>query len=181
MDDISTRRLLEKLAPEKVQHNLVRASLLILAFELLKDDIVNGVKSFFLIGMDNGKDIYSDDYENEVLPLSKYRFEASCKWLESMSVLTDDDISELQKIREHRNEIAHDLASFIAMPEKQINIKMIERIKHFLEIVGKFWVRIEIDINMDIDKSKVDYEGSKTGKMILMDYILSFIKLRESN
>ena len=58
----------EALNKRRIRKQLLDASLFLLVYELLRNSVVDGVKSFFFSGIDNGKEIYSEDYFKEVLP-----------------------------------------------------------------------------------------------------------------
>ena len=70
-----------------------------------------------------------EDYETKVLCLDKSPLRASLLWLKNMSVIDDPDIAEIDRIREHRNELAHDLPKFLAKAEAETNTQLCDQRK----------------------------------------------------
>ena len=104
----------QKLAPETVGVAFILAGAFLTGHELVKASIFNGVRDFFLTGFDahEGK-IYSQSYQLKVLPLGKDPFVASVVWLVQNDALTAAQAAVLESIREHRHEVAHELARLL--------------------------------------------------------------------
>jgi hypothetical protein len=68
VDDYEAR-LTAKLAPESMQQTLIRAGTLLSAYELIKLQVVDGVRDFFWTGNedDDGNREYDPGYETDVL------------------------------------------------------------------------------------------------------------------
>ena len=99
------RQFMRKLDPAVVKGNLINAGLFLVAFDLLKSDIVKGLKSHYLVG-----DWYGDrhkidpmllrEYESEVSALDKKdEYKASCLWLVEKEVFTKEDMAVAFSIR----------------------------------------------------------------------------------
>lgn len=111
-------KLRAKLAPESVMLGLVRAGCFLAAYELIKSKIVDKVHDFYWNGFENGRHLYNEaEYQRQVLsrdPKSKYR--ASCVWLVDAHALTSEQVASLVEIRQHRDEIAHELPKLLITP-----------------------------------------------------------------
>jgi len=168
----SLHRLLSKLSSEEIKKNLIKASLFITAFELLKNDIVRKVKDFYICGFDSSGFKYSPDYKAKVRSKDKDIFKASCMWLFEGGALKPEHLDDLLLIREHRNEIVHELPKFLIDSESSINEELLKNANDYLKNIGKFWGSIEVDINPDFDNVEVDYDGIESLTSVLMSYII---------
>lgn len=169
----SLEDMLKKLEPENIRANLVRAGLYLAGWEMLKAEIQDQVKSFFLIGFDEKGYTYSDDYKQRVLPRHKSRFEASLIWLVEAGALTEPEADQVRALREYRNEVAHELPKMLVEVGHDIEVARIRQMKDLLGRLGVFWGSIQVDINRDFDSEEVDYAGIKSGVMLLMDHLLA--------
>ncbi len=136
------------LAPNVLRTNLLLSSLYLTAFEILKMAIVEGVKDFFTLNTEITDEIekellkslqkemverFKESYQNEV---DKYEKEVgiglddrdklglipSSKWLQKQDALSESDVDEIRAIRDHRNEIAHELPRILI--SKGFDIKL---------------------------------------------------------
>ncbi|WP_295951145.1 hypothetical protein [Rhodoferax sp.] len=76
------------LSPEVTRERLVSASLFIIAFELLKDSIVQKLRDYYSIGFDATGATISPDYQRRVLDRNKSALYASLAWLEKSGAIT---------------------------------------------------------------------------------------------
>ena len=175
MDDTSQKRLERKLSPQTVAGNLQRASLFLVAYELLRAAIVDQVRGFYVNGMRDGKLVYDErSYEADVSARHKKVFQASCLWLQEQNVFTADDVAELQLIREHRDRIAHELPQLMVDPEFEIDMSLLERARYHLGAVGRYWGALAAEFG-EIPPEEVDYEGVMSMSMLLLEYIISSV------
>jgi hypothetical protein len=180
-ETISTEHFFAKfLNKEELKNNLLLASLYLTGYELLKNHIVIKLKDFFLCGFNENGFIYSEDYK-EVTKKHKKIYEASCMWLADMNAISQDDIIELQKIREHRDEIAHDLPKLLTERTTQININLLYKMKSYIDKIGNFWGSIEADTNIDLVGENISYNEIKSGSSIIFDYILTVFEEIKDN
>src|SRR5687768_12192121 len=120
--------MLKKLEPENIRANLVRAGLYLAGWEMLKTEVQDKVKAFYLIGFDENGFTYSDDYEKRVLARHKSRFLASVLWLVEAGALTEADADQLRALREYRNEVAHELPKMLVEVGHDIDVDRIRQI-----------------------------------------------------
>ncbi len=163
------------LNPKLIKKHLMLASLYLTGYELLKNSIVDDVKGFFLTGLNENGFTYSSDYGQKVLPLHRKVFEASCLWLAQMNAITPEDVEQLQRIREHRDKIAHDLPTLLVDSKYDIDLSLLRKMKYYIRVIGKFWGTIEVETDPDIDLSQVDFEGIRSGRALLFDYLISVV------
>jgi len=180
VDEAARKRLREKLEKklggDEVSLTLLRAGHFLVAYELLKGEIVERVHDFYLVGFDEKGRTYSASYDTEVAALDKDKFRASCQWLMNHDVLSEVDVEAALRIRKHRHVVAHELPRLLIDPDAAIDFSLIVEAHRLVGVLGRFWGRVEVDINPDFDDREVNYEGIKSMPMLLMDHILTALK-----
>lgn len=171
MEDIRLRQVLVKLEASQIQATLIKAGLYLTGFELLRYDVVNRTKDFFLVGFQEKGFTHSPEYDQKVRTLDSDIFVASAKWLVTVGAVTADQAEELAEIRRHRNEIAHELPKLLVDPSFHLSPALLERCRYFVDLLGRFWGSIEADTSPDFAEGEIDYEGIKSGSALLMDLI----------
>ena len=175
MDEIAKKRLERKLSPEHINANLQLASMYLVAYELLRSAIVDQVRSFYSKGFGDGKLLYDEDaYQAEVLSRHKKVFEASCLWLQDHGVFEGPGVAELQRMREHRDRLAHELPSLMVDPEFEVDLSLLVQAQHHLLLVDRFWGAIAADLN-EIPPDEVDYDGIRSMSSLLLDHIMTIV------
>ena len=169
MDDdikLSWERFLN---PEILRTNLIIASLFITAFEMLKDSIIERIREFFTDGFNENGWIVNENYKTKVLSLNKSPLYASLEWLKSMNVIDDADVVEFNKIKDCRNEIAHEIANFISKGPKIDPLPLFSKMTDLLHKIEKWWIlNVEIPTNPDFDGQDIDEDGIVPGKIMIL-------------
>jgi hypothetical protein len=169
MDDDVNKSWERFLNPETLRANLIVASIFITAFEMLKDSIIGRIREFFTQGFDENGWIVSEDYKTKVLCLNKSPLYASLQWLKKMNVIDDQDIEEFNKIKNCRNEIAHEIANFISKGPKIDPLPLFSNIINLLYKIEKWWiVNVEIPTNPDFDGKEIDEDGIVPGTIMTL-------------
>jgi hypothetical protein len=163
-------RLALNFTPEVTKAHLVRAGCLLAAYEIIKMDVINGVAGFFRLG-DNPN---HTNYQSDVLSrVPKSNFLSSCDWLIEMEALTPEQVKSLTLIRDHRNEIAHEMPRLIVDPAFEIRIDLLAAAIDVISALGVFWGRIALESDEIWDGQDVKDEDIKSGSRLLMEYLLS--------
>lgn len=167
---------LKFLNPPTLRENLIRASLFLTAWETLKSAVVDHVKGFFAVGWDDAGEHASPEYQAKVLSLDKSPLTASLLWFKQMGAITDTDIALVDRLRQHRNELAHDLPKFLATVEYEVNVNLLRELVALVAKVDRWWIReIEMPISGDYTAEQVaaipDSEIT-SGRMMLMQMLL---------
>jgi hypothetical protein len=179
VDEIYKKRLEKKLKPDVVVTNLVRAAVLITAFELLKVEVVNKLRDF--LGVEYGPTgwLPSSRWKAEVLALDEQKkkspFRASSLWLAKNEVIRPDDVDVLLAIRDHRNRVAHELPAFLIDPESRPDDRLLQEALRLTTIVGKFWARMAVDCNPEFDSQEVSDSELFLMSSALMSLVLGSI------
>jgi hypothetical protein len=169
-----TLRSWEKLSNSAVlQHNLVLAGLYLVAYELLRGSIVGRLRLFFAPG---GVDADpGSEYGAKVLALyPKDVFHASCLWLRENQAISEADVVDLQGIRDHRNELAHELPSFLVEVERVVDVRRLERIRSLVTKVEHWWIReVEIPTHPDFDGQQIADNDIRSGVAMFLDMVVA--------
>jgi len=176
--------------PEILKKNLIRSSLYLTAFELLKYAIEQRIKGFLCIGQEMDENFeyfncqdYKDKIVNRRIPQlnnNKNVYYSSCLWLKEANVITEDEVEELQKIRLHRNKIGHEIPKLMIDCDHEINLDLFESIKRLFTKIEQWWiVEFEMPANPEYDNfdyDSLDMNEVKSGNMILLNYLIDVVK-----
>lgn len=100
------------LHPEALRSNIITASIFSIAFEMLKASIIEKIEMFYLDGFGESGASISQDYKEEVLSLNKSPLYASLIWLEQRGAIDADDREIFERLKRHRNTLAHEILKF---------------------------------------------------------------------
>ncbi len=165
------------LNPETLRTNLIVASLFITAFEMLKDCIIDRIKDFFTSGFNQNGWVVDEKYNTEVLSRNQSQLYASLDWLKDMDVIDKQDIKRFDKMRQCRNELAHEIANFISRGSKIDPLPLFSEISYLLFKIEKWWIiNVEIPTNPEFDDKHIEEDGIVPGRImtlrLLMDIAL---------
>ena len=144
---------LKFLNPTTLRDNLIRASMFLAAFEMLKNSVVNRLRDFMCHDYDDSNQLVdSDHYRDDVLSRHRSRFAASFDWLIEHGVVDAKDQELAQRIREHRNLIGHELPKIIASSEHELDAELFNDLFELVAKIDRYWIReLEIPCNSDFD------------------------------
>ena len=164
------------LEPEIVKNNLTLSALYLAAYELLKDAIVVNIREFFSFEYTDGKAIPSEQYKNEVTRVHRDILYASCLWLQQNGVITENEVAEIQNIRKHRNQVAHELPKLLSDPNLNLNLGYFLRIRDLLEKIEMWWaMNVHIPTNPEFDGVDMNEKDILPGRVIFIDYVISAV------
>jgi len=188
-------------SPAVLKTNLLLSSLYLTAFEILKMAIIEGVKDFFIIQtevtdevenemlkslqkdlVEQVKESYKgevDSYEREIGiridDRDKLGLIPSCKWLQRQEVLSEININDIKGIRDHRNEIAHELPKILIGKGFDIKLEHFQKMSDLIHKVDVFWFRNDALFDVDTH-DEVEIQDISDDKIISSrDSILALI------
>jgi hypothetical protein len=177
VDDYEAR-LNAKLAPESMTRTLIQAGAFLSAYELIRLQVVDGVRDFFWTGReDNGKKVLCPDYETDVVVRAKNRFTASVSWLVENGALTQEQADVLEEVHRHRHEIAHELPKILIDPDFEVNSALLLAAAVVLRRLGVFWGRFTVDADPQWDNVEVRDEDIRSGPDLLMGSLIEIAGL----
>ena len=113
----------EDVSKDQISTILTYAGFIVLSYELVKGLIINPIKSFYCnVTFREGMPFKS--YEFDVRSRHKYEIEACLLYLKDFMMAIDiEDVSAIQELREHRNEMAHELPQLIQFnPTRKLDL-----------------------------------------------------------
>lgn len=195
MDDKKQRKYqkdIKKLfTPEILKRNLILASLISTAFEIMKDSLIIQPYSFFgLVEYDKyfnlvknrNEKMVSEKFLKELKQIQKNlprkeqgdELKVIMLWFKKNKVLTDEDIKTIIKIRVFRNKITHELLNFLADSDYKVDIKYLFEIKEIVEKVDVWWImEFTIPTDPQFDNIEIDDRDIESGRVFFLDHFLS--------
>src|SRR5882724_1228787 len=145
----TTESWLKFLNPDSLKQNLIRSSLYLTCWEMLKQSVMEQARDFYTHQWKNGEPVPGPKYKTEILSLCKKDpLIASALWFRKQDAISDDDIVLLRGLRAHRNEIAHELPKFLSTAENNVAMDFFDGIFYLVQKIDKWWIReIEIPTN----------------------------------
>jgi hypothetical protein len=168
--------------PKRLQQNLMLGALYLATFEVLKSIVIDDLISFFAIRHgdydQNGKALRTEDYRAE---LAKHGFKqhrdeyrAACLWLKHINAVDNGEHAKLLEIRAHRNQIAHELPSVLLEAKLDVNLGLLVEARNFIHKLSRWWFEnLEMAINPDFDGKTIDQIDFASGRMLLIDHVIS--------
>lgn len=164
------KRLWEELLdPAKAREKLIGVSVFIIAYELLKQSIVERIKYFFADGYIDGEPIPSSEYEYNVLSRNSSPVYASLNWLEEMEVINKLDIELFEKLKYTRNHIAHQLPKIALEGADFKQTELLNDLIRLLKKIEVWWIiNFEIAANPDYIEQEIDEEEVLPGPVLTL-------------
>lgn len=147
------------LHPETLKTNIITASIFSMAFEMLKDSIIEKIEGFFTDGFNENGMIISPEYKEKVLTLNRSPLYASLKWLQSMNAIDDKDIERFEHIKRCRNTLAHEMLTFASSGVEFDVIEVLEEMIGILRKIEIWWFEnLEMAIDPEAYSEDLDLE-----------------------
>lgn len=166
---------LKFLNPDTLRTNMILSGCFLAGYELLKESIIDQLRSFYTNGFDENDPIISRAYESEVLSLDpkKNVFRASVEWLRKNGVIDQGDCDAIEKIKLHRNELAHDLPEFLATAGREIQIHLFQSLRELVQKVDWWWIEnVDLAIDAKWQSKTIDRKDITSGTMMFLDLLL---------
>lgn len=162
------------LDPEIMRERLARCGLFLMAYELLRAAIVDGVRDFYVCGLDEDGAEGSDAYRRRVVARDKHLFAASMFWLQEHEVIDADDFAAIQEIRAYRNKIAHAIPGLVTGQAEVIPNDTLRTIDHYVRKIDNYWGRLDAELMLEPEQlSTVDMESIVSSRAMVLGYIIS--------
>ncbi len=163
------------LNPQTLKNNLVKCSVYIVFFEKLKESIIEKIRDFYWTGYLDGKDIISDEYKKRFYKQGIDIFDESLNWLVENEAISNVDKQKIIELKDHRNEIAHEMVNFITSIEKDAKESLLLECYEILSKIDKWWI-IEVELptnpeSIQLDPESIDYGGIFSGNMVLLQLL----------
>lgn len=145
------------LDPKVVRPRLLKASVYIAAFEVLKDCIVRRLRKSFSPRV-NSEDVVSPEYNSEVLSRNSSRVYASLDWLASRGAIDSADLVTFERVKACRNLLAHELHDMLTLKELPVTFETcFKDMVDLLQKIECWWIT---------DGREVDYKTILSGSVL---------------
>ncbi|MDD5503777.1 MAG: hypothetical protein PHV77_00485 [Candidatus Omnitrophica bacterium] len=164
----------------EITQTLAYAGLILVAFELVKSLIVKPIKTFYWhMTFSEGGPFKS--YEDDVLIRHKNEFEACLLYLRDfMKIIDSDDVSIIQELREHRNDLAHNIAHKLQTQEIARNLFLLEKASKVLFKLSNHQMYIEIGADPRFKNKGIDWDTAKGPEYVMFEEVRNKIRVFEA-
>ncbi|WP_324041848.1 hypothetical protein [Aeromonas caviae] len=163
----------EALNPEIMRELLISISMYITAFELLRETIIDNIRSFYAEGYVHNGPIIGKDYQDDFLSRNKSEVYASLNWFVENQVINTKDMESFEIIKKVRNRLAHELLHVFTRAE---TFNLAEEFNPLIELIRKMrvWlvVNVEVPTNPDYDGEEIDESGVIPSAVLSLQAIL---------
>jgi hypothetical protein len=167
-----TKRWEEFLDPAILRGRLISSSVYLAAFELLKDSIVDRIKSFYCFGFDGNGFLHDPEYESEVLSRNRSPAYASLDWLREHDVIGDSDLATFERLKACRNRVAHEMPRLITGQASAEHLVIFPDVVALLRKVEVWWiVNMELPTNPDFNHAEINEDEIMPGSIITLKLI----------
>ncbi|MBJ7277366.1 hypothetical protein JHC43_12850 [Marinobacter salarius] len=138
-----------------------------------QESIIERIETFFTDDFGPQGNVLSPEYETEVRSRHKSKVKASLEWLREHEAITTEDIEVFDKIRESRNEVAHEMPNLLG-GESSVNFaQQFERMVALLRKIEVWWiVNFELAIDPDFRDAEIDEDGIIPGPLLTLQLML---------
>ena len=163
---------------------MIVLSLFVTSYEILKDSIIERIRSFYTNGFDEKGWIIDNKYYTKVMSLNKSPLYASLEWLKNMKAIDENDIKQFNEIKDCRNKLVHKIVNYITNKSSVNPVPLFPKMVNLLDKIEKWWIlNVEIDLNPELYDKEIDEKGIVPGSIIMLR-VLADIALgneKESN
>lgn len=168
---------IEELSSEEITQRLTYVGFVLIAFELVKSLIITPIKYFYKDTTFTGSSLFHS-YEQDVLSRHKNDFEACLLYLRDfMKAIDDDDFKTIQKLREHRNFLAHNIVDELQNLKIGDYWSLLEKVDKALFNLSNHNTFMEIGADPEFQNKGIDWKTLKGHEYLLFEEILSKIKV----
>lgn len=152
---------------DEMRGRLLKAAWFLVAYELLKGDVVGRPEQLFRAGFNEAGAILDPRYEVEVRSLAKHPFDASLAWLQHRGALSSGEVEDVKRIREYRNRVAHNLFGLLMNADEPLDLSVLELTASLIAKLGRFWARQPLPGFVPVPADKPDHEVFSSTMLIV--------------
>ena len=162
----------KNLTDEQLTRALAYAGFILVAYELLKSMIVKPIKEFYT-GVNFGDGMPFKTYQEDVLGRHKHEFEACLLYLRDfMKAIDSDDLLAIRELRNHRNELAHNLVAKLHDLDIENHAVLLEKADKVLFKLSKYRTFMEIGSDPAFQNKGIDWESVKGHEYLVFEEVL---------
>jgi|ERR1035437_9165604 hypothetical protein len=166
------------LNPDELRSSLLAASLFVMAFETLKEQVVEHIHMLHWSGFDESGWKYDEaEYQRDVLSLHKNPFRASLLRFQKFNAIDDADLRRIEELTILRNRLVHDLWDALSADQP---LEWAQRFSDLVDVLRKvevWWlVNYELEGNPELEGKVIDEDAIVPGSVMMLR-ILSDVAL----
>ena len=163
----------EHLALANMRRLMSVAGLYLVACELVKSTVIDGVRDFFGVGWDREHGFkIGEKYTTHVLAGHQYELDACLRWLVQASALSEEEAATAHRLRDERNRVAHEITAVLTDPGYELDLPALVDARIVLKRLATFFGGIAVDTDPAFDREVVDYEEIESGVSLLYAHLL---------
>lgn len=160
---------------DELTQALAYAGYILLAFELVKSLVVEPVKQFYSHST-FGVDMPFKSYDSDVAFRNKNEFEACLLYLRDFIEAIDSiDLFAIQKLRQHRNDLAHNLPAMLPKLCVKENRKLLDDVHKALFKLSNYEAYKQVGSEPALQG--VDWNTAKGHEYLILEAVISKAKL----
>jgi len=168
------------LSEDDLTRSLAYVGFVLLAYELVKSLIVDPIKLFYKDMTFNSGPFTS--YEADVLSRHKNEFEACLLYLRDfMEAIDADDVSAIQELRRHRNDLAHDLPNKLRMLDVNSYASLLYKADKALFKLSNYRTYMEIGHDPEFQNKGIDWETVYSTEYVIFKEVIEKVKILREN
>ena len=161
------------LDPHHVRPSLFLATMFITTFEILKNSVVDRIRTFYADGFDENGPILGSDYQRDVATRNKSILYASLEWLQEHEAIDQSDLETFERLKKIRNQLAHQLFEVVTGQRESAHETQFAVLIELLRKIEVWWVvNFEIATNPDYDGQEIDEEGIVPGAILSLQMLV---------
>jgi hypothetical protein len=162
----------QDLPPEALARGLAYAGFVLVGYELVKDMIVGPIKLFYR-DTTFGQGMPFKTYDEDVRARHTNEFDLR----DFMEAVDADDVNTIQELREHRNDLAHNLARKLPILHLGEYPALWDKVDRTLFKLSNYRVRMEIGSDPEFQGLGIDWETVTGGEYLLFQKVVESVKL----
>lgn len=168
---------LTKVDEVQLTRSLAYAGYVLLAFEMIRSMVVEPIKVFYS-NVTFGPGMPFKSYEQDVRVRHKKEFESSLLYLKDfMQAIDRNDYEAILAFRAHRNELAHELPSYLPTLNCKSNATLLDATHIAIFKISNH--KAYLDIGSDPAFSGINWSTAKGHEYLLIEKVLTKSKLLE--
>jgi hypothetical protein len=150
----------------------------LVAFELIREMIIGPIRMFYQdVHFINGP---FKSYQDDVLQRHKNELEACLLYLKDfMQAIDEHDIETIQLLRQHRNDLTHNIPRLLHVDIISQNAELMMKVKNVVFKISNY--RAYIEIGQEPELRGINWDTVKGGEYLILEAILEKVNILKSS
>jgi len=92
-----------------------------------------------------------------------------------MHAISQADIQTLSRFRAHRNAVAHEVALYVTLPDREVDVALLLEANEIIRRLGVFWARIDIDGDLEYEWEHISDADIQSGSSLFADFLIGVV------